>query len=77
MKGVPHPGEWYRLPFSGQIVEVLAVKPHYAVVLRADGTIEPFDVPIVKLRPLGHATWRAMTRDFADAWRAMFRESVR
>lgn len=70
-------GEWYRLPFSGQIVEVLAVKPRYAVVWRADGTIEPFGAPIVKLRPLDHATWRAMKRDFADAWRATFREPVR
>jgi hypothetical protein len=70
-------GEWYRVPFSGQIIEVLAVKPHYAVVLRADGAIEPFETSIVSLRPLGHATWRAMNRDFGDAWRATFRESVR
>lgn len=74
-RGCRHPAP--RLPFSGQIVEVLAVKPHYAVVWRADGTIEPFGAPIVKLRPLDHVTWRAMNRDFADAWRATFREPVR
>jgi hypothetical protein len=67
-------GDWLRIRFSGQIVEVVEVVGEAAIVLRADGRHEPFRIYPFNLLPLGGPTWRATNTLFADAMLATFRE---
>jgi hypothetical protein len=68
-----HVGDWLRIRFTGQIVEVVEVVGNSAIVLRADGRHDPFSIYPCNLLPLGGPTWRAMNTLFADAMLATFR----
>lgn len=67
-------GDWLRIRFSGQIVEVIGADGDSAIVLRADGSHDPFSICRWNLLPLGDSTRQAMNALFADAMRAAPRE---
>lgn len=67
-------GDWYRIRFTGQIVEVVAVNGDSAIVLRADGKHDPFSIYRWNLSPLGDSARRALHTLFAEAMRAAFHE---
>lgn len=69
-----HVGDWLRIRFSGQIVEVLEVDGNSAIVLRADARHEPFSICRWNLLPLDEPAWRAIKTSFAHAMLAVFRQ---
>lgn len=67
-------GDWLRIRFSGQIVEVVELVGDSAIVLRADGSHDPFSIYRWNLLPLGEPSWRAIDSSFADAMLAAFQQ---
>lgn len=69
-----HVGDWLRIRFTGQIVEVVEVDGDSAIVLRADGRHDPFSIYRWNLLPLDPGGWRALSTGYGAAIRATFRE---